>query len=86
MLTFNFEFLVNANKSYALPTEKFFDLGILFLQKYTNRLAPKISKTLRKKLYQEKAMFLFATHDMIFDDFVLKTIYFTYTCTLKYHQ
>lgn len=86
MLTFNFEFLVTVNKSYALPTEKFFDLGNLFLQKYTNKLAPKISKTFRKKLFQEKAMYLIATHNMIFDDFVLKTIYFTYTFTLKYHQ
>lgn len=44
MLTFNFEFLVTVNKSYALPTEKFSDLGNLFLQKYTNELAPKNSK------------------------------------------
>lgn len=29
----------------------------------------------------KKAMYLIATHDMIFDDFVLKTIYFTCTCT-----
>lgn len=49
MLTFNFEFLVTVNKSYALPTEKFSDLGNLFLQKYTNELAPKKSKRFRKK-------------------------------------
>lgn len=70
MLTFNFELLVTVNKSYALPTEKFSDLGNLFLQKYTNKLAPKISKTFRKKLFQEKAMFLFATHHMIFDNYI----------------
>lgn len=55
MLTFNFELLVTANKSYALPTEKYFDLGNLFLQKYTNKLAQKISKTFRKKLFHEKS-------------------------------
>lgn len=55
MLTFNFELLVTANKSYALPTEKYFDLGNLFLQKYTNKLAQKISKTFRKKLFYEKS-------------------------------
>lgn len=55
MLTFNFEFLVTVNKSYALPTEKFSDLGNLFLQKYTNKLAQKISKTFRKKLFHEKS-------------------------------
>lgn len=86
MLTFNFELLVTANKSYALPTKKFSDLDNLFLQYYTNELAPKNSKRFRKKLFHEKAMYLIATHDMIFDNFVLKTIYFTYTCTLKYHQ
>lgn len=82
MLTFNFELLVTANKSYALPTKKFSDLDNLFLQYYTNELAPKNSKS----YFMKKAMYLIATHDMIFDDFVLKTIYFTYTCTLKYHQ
>lgn len=46
----------------------------------------KIQKDLEKSYFMKKAMYLIATHDMIFDDFVLKTIYFTYTCTLKYHQ
>lgn len=86
MLTFNFELLVTANKSYALPTKKFSDLDNLFLQYYTNELAPENSKRFRKSYFMKKAMYLIATHDMIFDDFVLKTIYFTYTCTLKYHQ
>lgn len=55
MLTFNFELLVTANKSYALPTEKFSDLNNLFLQYYTNELAPKNSKRFRKKLFHEKS-------------------------------
>lgn len=55
MLTFNFELLVTDNKSYALPTEKFFDLGNLFLQYYTNELAPKNSNRFRKKRFHEKS-------------------------------
>lgn len=55
MLTFNFELLVTANKSYALPTKKFSDRDNLFLQYYTNELAPKNSKRFRKKLFHEKS-------------------------------
>lgn len=55
MLTFYFELLVTANKSYALPIKKFSDLDNLFLQYYTNELAPKNSKRFRKKLFHEKS-------------------------------
>lgn len=58
MLTFYFELLVTANKSYALPTKKFSDLDNLFLQFYTNELAPKNSKRFRKKLFHEKSIVL----------------------------